>query len=125
MIDFGFRNGRALLMGGVAAVSIAAPAAWAQSAVRVDIPRGEASATLQTFARQTGVQIFAPAEVVRGVTTKPVSGQMTPLFPVSSGLERQRELAYRAGVNMVMYALTGNYKADQVHVQDLLERLGR
>lgn len=54
-----------------------------------------------------------------------VDGQMNPLFPVSSGLERQRELAYRAGVNMVMYALTGNYKADQVHVQDLLERLGR
>ncbi|WP_448953576.1 DUF4159 domain-containing protein [Labrys neptuniae] len=54
-----------------------------------------------------------------------VDSQMTPLFPVSSGLERQRELAYRAGVNMVMYALTGNYKADQVHVQDLLDRLGR
>lgn len=54
-----------------------------------------------------------------------VDAQMNPLFPVSTGLERQRELAYRAGVNMVMYALTGNYKADQVHVQDLLERLGR
>jgi hypothetical protein len=54
-----------------------------------------------------------------------VDGNMNPLFPVSTGLERQRELAYRAGVNMVMYALTGNYKADQVHVQDLLERLGR
>jgi hypothetical protein len=54
-----------------------------------------------------------------------VDDSMNPLFPVSTGLERQRELAYRAGVNMVMYALTGNYKADQVHVQDLLERLGR
>ena len=54
-----------------------------------------------------------------------VDDNMNPLFPVSTGLERQRELAYRAGVNMVMYALTGNYKADQVHVQDLLERLGR
>ena len=39
--------------------------------------------------------------------------------------ERQRELAYRAGVNLVMYALTGNYKADQVHVPALLERLGQ
>ena len=33
------------------------------------------------------------------------------------------ELAFRAGVNIVMYALTGNYKADQVHVPALLERL--
>jgi hypothetical protein len=38
---------------------------------------------------------------------------------------RQRELAFRAGVNIVMYALTGNYKADQVHVPALLERLGQ
>jgi hypothetical protein len=38
---------------------------------------------------------------------------------------RQRELAFRAGVNVVMYALTGNYKADQVHVPALLERLGQ
>lgn len=37
---------------------------------------------------------------------------------------RQRELALRFGVNMVMVALTGNYKADQVHVPALLERLG-
>jgi len=38
---------------------------------------------------------------------------------------RQRELALRFGVNMVMVALTGNYKADQVHVPALLERMGR
>jgi hypothetical protein len=38
--------------------------------------------------------------------------------------DRQRELALRFGVNMVMVALTGNYKADQVHVPALLERLG-
>ena len=54
-----------------------------------------------------------------------VGPDMTPLFPVSTGSERQRELAYRAGVNIVMYALTGNYKGDQVHVKELLERLGR
>ncbi|MBL8537107.1 MAG: DUF4159 domain-containing protein [Hyphomonadaceae bacterium] len=41
------------------------------------------------------------------------------------GGARQRELALRFGVNMVMVALTGNYKADQVHVPALLERLGR
>jgi hypothetical protein len=41
------------------------------------------------------------------------------------GGARQRELALRFGVNIVMVALTGNYKADQVHVPALLERLGR
>ncbi|MCB1436000.1 MAG: DUF4159 domain-containing protein [Rhodobiaceae bacterium] len=47
------------------------------------------------------------------------------LFPVFPGDERQRELAYRTGINIVIYALTGNYKADQVHVPALLERLGQ
>ena len=41
------------------------------------------------------------------------------------GGERQRTLAYRFGVNLVMYALTGNYKGDQVHVPALLQRLGQ
>jgi hypothetical protein len=48
-----------------------------------------------------------------------------PLFPVVPGGEQQREMAYRTGVNIVMYALTGNYKADQVHIPALLERLGQ
>ena len=38
---------------------------------------------------------------------------------------RQRELALRFGVNLVMVALTGNYKGDQVHLPALLERLGQ
>ncbi|MEJ0060369.1 MAG: DUF4159 domain-containing protein [Terricaulis sp.] len=41
------------------------------------------------------------------------------------GGARQRELSLRFGVNLVMVALTGNYKADQVHIPALLERLGR
>lgn len=41
------------------------------------------------------------------------------------GGARQRVLAYRFGVNLVMYALTGNYKGDQVHVPAILERLGQ
>ena len=48
-----------------------------------------------------------------------------PIYPVSPGGERQREMADRFGVNLVMYALTGNYKSDQVHVPALLERLGQ
>ena len=35
------------------------------------------------------------------------------------------KFALRTGVNVVMYALTGNYKADQVHVPAILERLGQ
>lgn len=50
------------------------------------------------------------------------SGQ--PLYPLVPGTNRQREMAIRGGVNLVMYTLTGNYKSDQVHVRDLLERLG-
>lgn len=48
-----------------------------------------------------------------------------PLYPVVPGGERQREMAFRVGVNIVMYALTGNYKSDQVHVPAILERLGQ
>src|SRR5215472_4128420 len=48
-----------------------------------------------------------------------------PLLPLVPGEPRQRDMAFRAGVNIVMYTLTGNYKADQVHVPALLERLGQ
>jgi len=47
------------------------------------------------------------------------------LLPTVPGGDRQREMALRVGVNLVMYVLTGNYKADQVHVPALLERLGQ
>jgi hypothetical protein len=48
-----------------------------------------------------------------------------PMLPMMSTEPRQREFAFRAGVNIVMYTLTGNYKADQVHIPALLERLGQ
>jgi hypothetical protein len=54
-----------------------------------------------------------------------VDGNDQPLHAAVPGGERQRELAYRFGVNLVMYALTGNYKSDQVHVPAILERLGQ
>jgi hypothetical protein len=43
-------------------------------------------------------------------------------FPCEPGGERQRELAYRVGVNLVMYALCLDYKTDQVHVPFILKR---
>jgi hypothetical protein len=46
-------------------------------------------------------------------------------FAVIPGGQRQRAMAYRFGLNLVMYALTGNYKGDQVHVPAILQRLGQ
>ncbi|MEO1224715.1 MAG: DUF4159 domain-containing protein [Pseudomonadota bacterium] len=48
-----------------------------------------------------------------------------PQFTAVPGGEWQREMAFRFGINLVMYVLTGNYKADQVHVPAILERLGQ
>ncbi len=48
-----------------------------------------------------------------------------PIYPVTPGGNRQREMAYRFGINILMYVLTGNYKADQVHLPAILERLGQ
>jgi hypothetical protein len=49
----------------------------------------------------------------------------TPLLPVGREGDNQREMAIRFGINVVMYALTGNYKSDQVHAPAVLERLGQ
>lgn len=54
-----------------------------------------------------------------------IDQQGRPLVAVVPGGEHQREMAIRFGVNVVMYAFTGNYKTDQVHVPALLERLGK
>ncbi|HVM79453.1 MAG TPA: DUF4159 domain-containing protein [Stellaceae bacterium] len=54
-----------------------------------------------------------------------IDSQGRPLYAVVPGGEQQREMAYRFGVNLVMYTLTGNYKTDQVHVPAILERLGQ
>jgi len=47
------------------------------------------------------------------------------LYAVIPGGDEQREQAFRFGINLVMYTLTGNYKTDQVHVPAILERLGQ
>lgn len=43
-------------------------------------------------------------------------------YSVTPGGERQRELAFRLAINIVMYALTVDYKADQVHIPFILRR---
>jgi hypothetical protein len=54
-----------------------------------------------------------------------IDDKYDPVYAVVPGSDRQREMAYRVGVNIVMYTLTGNYKTDQVHVPAILERLGK
>jgi hypothetical protein len=89
--------------------------------------------------RRTGepVWIVDRAEQINDGVTPVVAGSndwagawaaddtLRPLFAVSPGGEQQREQAYRFGINLVMHALTGNYKADQVHLPAIMERLGR
>ena len=48
-----------------------------------------------------------------------------PLFPCTPDGEAQRERAFRFGVNLVMYALTGNYKNDQLQTDALLKRMSK
>ncbi len=38
------------------------------------------------------------------------------------GGERQREMSFRLGINIVLYSLTVNYKKDQVHIPFILQR---
>jgi hypothetical protein len=84
-------------------------------------------------AKNTGAQLSSSGD---GVTPLLITGndfagawavdsQGGPVLPTVPPDEMQREYAYRSGVNIMMYMLTGNYKADQVHVPALLERLGQ
>jgi hypothetical protein len=43
-------------------------------------------------------------------------------YPCYPGGERQRELTFRMGINLVLYALCLDYKTDQVHVPFILKR---
>ena len=54
-----------------------------------------------------------------------VDGALQPMFPTIPPDPAQRHYAFRVGVNLMMYVLTGNYKSDQVHLPALLERLGQ
>ncbi|MBV1705816.1 MAG: DUF4159 domain-containing protein [Hyphomicrobiales bacterium] len=82
----------------------------------------------------TGKRVDRPARAGDGVspliiTSNDLAGAWAmdsndePLYPTVPGGDNQREMAFRGGINLVMYTLTGNYKADQVHVHDLLQRL--
>lgn len=101
-----------------------------------DFPGRHAGAPLWVEARPVTEPGAETASLNDGVTPVIIGGgdwaaawavddRALPLNAVGRGLtgERQREMAYRFGVNLVMHVLTGNYKADQLHVAEILERL--
>lgn len=47
-----------------------------------------------------------------------------PLYPCTPGGEAQREYAYRFGINLVIYSLTGIYKNHQLGITKMLEQMG-
>jgi len=103
------------------------------------LPSGDAFYLLQDFpGRYTGATVWVQRDQDRtNDSVSPViiggndwgaawamSADGNNPYAVIPGGQRQRILAYRFGVNLVMYALTGNYKGDQVHVPAILQRLG-
>lgn len=48
--------------------------------------------------------------------------QQSMVSDSGSGGQRQQEMAIRFGVNLVLMALSGSYKTDQVHIKFILER---
>ena len=102
-----------------------------QEQVRAEIARLEDLKKKVEAKIAANMRLAAMSEQIRldmtrdGLRIQIVDDQNRPMFPVGRGLggERQREISYRFGVNLVMHVLTGNYKSDQVHVPALLETL--
>ena len=90
------------------------PGRWANGAVYVDA---------NAIAARDGV-----ASVIVGsndwASAWAVNEQGDFIGSLDETIPRQREMANRFGVNLVMYVLSGSYKADQVHYAAILERLG-
>lgn len=69
----------ALLLVGFPCLATGVPAATAPlKPLAFDVPAGDALSTLKRVARQAGMEIVFPAELVRGVKTNPVKGLYTP-----------------------------------------------
>ncbi|HEV7320608.1 MAG TPA: DUF4159 domain-containing protein [Ensifer sp.] len=101
------------------------PGRYAESQLWVEAaPNGEEAQGNRPVRGGDGVTpIMITGNDFAGAWAVDVNG--APLLPTVPPDEMQREYAYRAGVNIMMYMLTGNYKSDQVHVPDLLQRLGQ
>lgn len=91
---------------------------WAEAAPETKGDQGEAVARAGD-----GVSpLLVTGNDLAGAWAIDDDGEALPMISTSSDA---RETALRVGVNIAMYVLTGNYKADQVHVPLILKRLGR
>lgn len=66
--------------------------------------------------------VFVRADLLGALT--PASDGRGFRYPVEPGGARQRELAVRFAINLAMYALSGDYKDDQVHAATVMRRRG-
>lgn len=73
-----------------------------------------------TFADEDRTSVFYSRNDLGGAWSEDEFGKWE--FECIPGGESQRELAMRLGINIVMYALTGNYKKDQIHVPFIKKR---
>jgi hypothetical protein len=100
------------------------PGRYAGSPLWIEARQDNRSTNAKSAATADGVSpILITGNDFAGAWAVDESG--TPILPTVPPDEAQREYAYRSGVNIMMYMLTGNYKADQVHIPALLERLGQ
>jgi len=73
------RHSRVALMMGAAATLLWAVPAAAQGKQNFSIPAGDAAASVQRLAIQSGLQVMAPDADLTGITTNRVSGSFTPV----------------------------------------------
>jgi hypothetical protein len=70
------------IAGGLLTLALAVSTALAQQKVNFDIPAQPASVAIQTWARASGLQVFAAEEHLQGIKTNPVRGDYTPIEAV-------------------------------------------
>jgi hypothetical protein len=64
--------------------------------------------------------IYSPNDLLGAFARDPLGRWLAPCAP---GGDRQRRLAFHLGVNIVMYALCGDYKQDRIHTPFLRQRI--
>ncbi len=65
-------------------------------------------------------RVQPPGFAVRGALDRDRFGSWT--FDLIPATGRQREMALRLGVNLLLYALCLHYNADQVHIRYLMKK---
>jgi hypothetical protein len=90
-----------------------------RSFFKIQAPVGRVEATTETDAivLQGRIAVLFSPNDLEGAVAKDQFGNWE--MDVSPGGDRQRELAFRFGINIVMYALCLDYKDDQVHIEYL------